>query len=113
MGDNGRVADAVPFDRRPAKTRRAGSQASLQACRRSVAPVRVRYVPLQSDIPTRTHAMSSILTNNSALSALQSLTTTQKSLQTTQNQISSGLKIATAADNAGYWSIATQTSPRP
>jgi flagellin len=52
--------------------------------------------------------MSSILTNNSALSALQSLTTTQKSLQTTQNQISSGLKIATAADNAGYWSIATQ-----
>src|SRR4051812_19665264 len=52
--------------------------------------------------------MSSILTNNSALSALQSLTMTQKPLQTTQNQISSGLKIATAADNAGYWSIATQ-----
>ena len=52
--------------------------------------------------------MSSILTNNSAMSALQSLSATQKSLATTQSQISSGLRIATASDNAAYWSIATK-----
>ncbi len=52
--------------------------------------------------------MSSILTNSAALSALQSLQMTQTALQATQNQVSSGLAVATAADNAGYWSIATQ-----
>ncbi len=51
--------------------------------------------------------MSSLLTNMSAMSALQSLAATQKSLQTTQNQISSGLRVASAADNAAYWSIST------
>jgi flagellin len=54
--------------------------------------------------------MSSILTNSAALSALQSLTMTQQSLATTENQISSGLKVASAADNASYWSIATSLS---
>ena len=52
--------------------------------------------------------MSSILTNNSAMTALQSLSATQKSLATTQAQISSGLRIANASDNAAYWSIATK-----
>ena len=52
--------------------------------------------------------MSSILTNNSAATALQSLSATQKALATTQSQISSGLRIATASDNAAYWSIATK-----
>ena len=52
--------------------------------------------------------MSSILTNNSAITALQSLSATQKSLAATQSQISSGLRIATASDNAAYWSIATK-----
>jgi flagellin len=51
---------------------------------------------------------SSILTNNSAITALQNLATTQAALQKTQNQISTGLKVSTAADNASYWSIATQ-----
>ncbi len=51
--------------------------------------------------------MSSLLTNMSAMSALQSLAATQKSLQTTQNQISSGLRVANASDNAAYWSIST------
>ena len=51
--------------------------------------------------------MSSILTNMSAMSALQNLASTQKSLQTTQSQISSGLRVANASDNAAYWSIAT------
>ena len=52
--------------------------------------------------------MSSILTNASALSALQSLSQTQSALQTTENQVSTGLAVSTAADNASYWSIATQ-----
>ena len=51
--------------------------------------------------------MSSLLTNTSAMSALASLTATQKSLSATQNQISSGLRVADASDNAAYWSIST------
>ena len=51
--------------------------------------------------------MSSILTNTSAMSALQNLAMTQKNLTTTQSQISSGLRVATASDNAAYWSIST------
>jgi flagellin len=52
--------------------------------------------------------MSSILNNPDALSALQSLQMTQQSLSTVQAQVSSGLKVATAADNSSYWSIAAQ-----
>jgi flagellin len=52
--------------------------------------------------------MSSILTNASALSALQALTQTQAALTTTENQVSTGLAVSSAADNASYWSIATQ-----
>lgn len=51
--------------------------------------------------------MSSILTNSSALTALQNLSATQKSLQMTQSQISTGLKVGSSADNASYWSIAS------
>lgn len=51
--------------------------------------------------------MSYLLTNASALTALQSLSMTQKSLSTTQSQLSTGLAIQTAADNSSYWSIAT------
>ena len=54
--------------------------------------------------------MSSLLTNVSALTALQNLATTQKYLQTTQNQISTGLKISSAADNAAVWSTAQTMS---
>ena len=50
---------------------------------------------------------SSILTNNSAMTALQNLAATQKSLTQTQAQISSGLAVANASDNAAYWSIST------
>ena len=51
--------------------------------------------------------MSSILTNTSAMTALQNLAMTQKNLTTTQSQISSGLRVASASDNAAYWSIST------
>ena len=51
--------------------------------------------------------MASIMTNASALTALQSLNTTNKALETTQSRISTGYRVAEAADNAAYWSIAT------
>ena len=51
--------------------------------------------------------MSSILTNASALSAVANLTATQASLAQVQNQISTGLKVSDAEDNAAYFSIAT------
>jgi flagellin len=52
--------------------------------------------------------MSSLLTNTSAMTALAALTQTQANLSTTEKQISTGLAISSAADNATYWSIATQ-----
>ena len=52
--------------------------------------------------------MSSINTNLSAMTALQSLKTTQNAMNKTQNQISTGLRVGSAADNASYFSIATQ-----
>ena len=51
--------------------------------------------------------MSSIMTNTAALTALQSLNATNKSLLETQSRISTGYRVATASDNATYWSIAT------
>ena len=51
--------------------------------------------------------MSSIMTNAAAMTALQSLNATSKGLQTTQNRISTGYRVAEASDNAAYWSIAT------
>lgn len=51
--------------------------------------------------------MSSIMTNASAMTALKSLQMTNKNLDQTQNRISTGYRVAEAADNAAYWSIAT------
>ncbi len=51
--------------------------------------------------------MTSLLTNTSAMTALQTLTQTNKNMAVTQNRISTGYRVATASDNAAYWSIAT------
>jgi flagellin len=51
--------------------------------------------------------MTSIMTNQSAMTALQSLTSTNKSLGQTQTRISTGYRVSDAEDNAAYWSIAT------
>jgi flagellin len=51
--------------------------------------------------------MASIMTNAAALTALQSLNSTNKNLETTQSRISTGYRVAEASDNAAYWSIAT------
>lgn len=51
--------------------------------------------------------MVSILTNSSAIAALQTLRSLTSHLDDTQQNISSGLRIGEASDNAAYWSIAT------
>ncbi len=51
--------------------------------------------------------MASIMTNTSAMVALQSLKATNKSMDVTQGRISTGYRVAQASDNAAYWSIAT------
>ena len=51
--------------------------------------------------------MDSIKTNFSAMTALQSLQATNRDLLQTQQRISTGYRVATAEDNAAYWSIST------
>lgn len=51
--------------------------------------------------------MSSIMTNSSAISALSTLRSISSSMEKTQSAISSGYSVASASDNAAYWSIAT------
>ena len=51
--------------------------------------------------------MSSLNTNASAMTALQTLSATNKNMATTQGRIATGFRVAEAADNAAYWSIAT------
>jgi flagellin len=48
----------------------------------------------------------SVNTNVGAMVALQNLNSTQQQLMTTQNRVNTGLKIASAKDNAAIWAIA-------
>ncbi|WP_197918658.1 flagellin [Thiosulfatihalobacter marinus] len=49
--------------------------------------------------------MSSILTNNSAMVALQTLKSVNANLADTQNQISTGKRVSAAKDNSAVWAI--------
>ena len=51
--------------------------------------------------------MTSILTNNAAMAALQTLRGISSNLTSTQKAVSTGLRVSSASDNAAYWSIAT------
>ena len=50
--------------------------------------------------------VNSVNTNSSAMVALQNLNATNSALQTTQNRISTGLKVASAKDNGATWAMA-------
>ena len=50
--------------------------------------------------------MISVNTNQGAMVALQTLNATNRDLETTQNRISTGLKVASAKDNGAIWAIA-------
>ena len=51
-------------------------------------------------------SLNSVNTNTGALIALQNLNSTSQQLTTTQNRISTGLKVASATDNGATWAIA-------
>lgn len=51
--------------------------------------------------------MTSMITNTSAMVALQTLRSINNSLDTTNNHVSTGKRINSASDGAAYWSIAT------
>lgn len=51
--------------------------------------------------------MSSILTNNGAMVALQTLKNVNSNLNKAQSEISTGFRVATAKDNSSSWSIAS------
>jgi len=54
--------------------------------------------------------MSSILTNSSSMVALQTLKGINRDMAKVQDEISTGLKVATAKDNSSSWSIASTMS---
>lgn len=54
--------------------------------------------------------MSSILTNNSSMVALETLRNINKNLSMVQNEISTGKKVNSAKDNAAVWAISTVMS---
>ena len=51
--------------------------------------------------------MTSLLTNNAAMTALTTLKGINSQLDVTSNRVSTGQRVSSAADNAAYWSIAT------
>jgi flagellin len=51
--------------------------------------------------------MASILTNFSAMAALDTLRSISSNMSNAQARISSGARVGSAADNAAYWAIAT------
>ena len=55
-------------------------------------------------------ALNSINTNNGALIALQNLNTTNAELQTVQQRINTGKKVASAKDNGAVWAMAKNQS---
>lgn len=77
----------------------------LRALGRFIVPGQDRDVPKSSHL--RDTTVTSILTNNAAMAALQTLRTIDSQMQDTQARVSSGLRVGGASDNAAYWSIAT------
>ncbi|VVT08744.1 flagellin [Hoeflea sp. EC-HK425] len=51
--------------------------------------------------------MTSIMTNTAAIAALSTLRGINNDMETTQNRVATGYRVASAADNSAYWSIAT------
>src|SRR5690606_8480221 len=66
-----------------------------------------RNVPWLRPFMSQGAVMNSINTNFSAITALQALNQTNRSMVETQSRISTGFRVGQAADNAAYWSMAT------
>ena len=67
-----------------------------------------KCLPITANISDWSTLMSSILNNPAALERAAGLADDAAVAYTVQNQVSTGLKVATAADNSSYWSIAAQ-----
>ncbi|MHC5308414.1 flagellin N-terminal helical domain-containing protein, partial [Bartonella sp. LJL80] len=50
---------------------------------------------------------TSLLTNQSAMNALQTLRSIGDNMDTTQRRVSTGMRINEASDNTAYWSISS------
>jgi len=61
----------------------------------------------KASLATRKLPMSSILTNTSALVALQTLKSINTGMGKVQNEISTGMRVSTAKENSSSWSIAS------
>jgi len=59
----------------------------------------------RSAVTIKEMQMSSILTNNSAMVALQTLQSINKNLATTQSEISTGKSVSSAKDDSAVWAI--------
>ena len=72
----------------------------------TAAPLRVVSPRLAKSAGIRKGiTMSSILTNNSAMVALQTMKSINKNMAMTQSEISTGKSVANAKDNAAVWAI--------
>lgn len=65
----------------------------------------VGEIGAKAPISGKVGTMSSILTNTSAMVALQTLKTVNTGLEKTQSEISTGKSISTAKDNSAIWAI--------
>jgi flagellin len=81
--------------------RRTGQKGPVATRRRAPA----RSTRWQSHPGRKENPMSSILTNASAMVALQTLEGINKSLARTQNEISTGKTVGSAKDNSSIWAI--------
>lgn len=72
---------------------------------KAVPAAKAALKPVQSTTKYEERSMSSILTNNSAMVALQTLKGINANLETTQSEISTGKSVASAKDNAAVWAI--------
>jgi len=91
-----RVADRAP--KVPGKRQKGVSGGAAKA-----GPERARNRCADHDKEGQT--MSSILTNTSAMVALQTLKGVNTNLEKTQSEISTGKSVATAKDNSAVWAI--------
>ena len=57
--------------------------------------------------PSDESSVTSLLTNNAAMTALTTLKSINTQLDAASNRVSTGQRVSSAADNAAYWSIAT------
>jgi flagellin len=87
-----------------------GSQQKMNRWHDAEAPwpvsFQIRHVPTFVT-RKRDNPMTSIMTNTSAIAALNTLRSISSNMEQTQNNISTGYRVNDASDNAAYWSIAT------